>query len=186
MGTVPQLNRQSLGGGRRELWIAFLSDMKEVHCAYCGRLLAIRSDNHRDHVFPDSLYASTDPNSKVQRLTIDCCQLCNASWSDDEVQFRNMLLVAGDNPSRERRNLWNSTAMRSFGNKDGQRRLEELFTQMKAIETSGGARHVVYPAKDVSVMRIIKKIITVQPPGRILFPRNITNLYPLPRKLTKK
>jgi hypothetical protein len=70
-----------------------------------------------------------------------------------------MLVVAGDQPTQERRELWDSTIKRSFEKDDGGRRVADLFNQMKSIETGNGERHAVYLADDKQVIRIVKKVI---------------------------
>jgi hypothetical protein len=70
-----------------------------------------------------------------------------------------MLVLAGEPLTQERRDLWESTIRRSFEKEDAKRRLEELFNQMKQIETDEGPRHAVYLAEDKQVMRIVKKIV---------------------------
>ncbi len=120
-------------------------------CAYCGKPVP-KSD--RDHVIPKCLYPSSKSKSKVQRLTVPACRMCNGSWADDEAHFRNVLVIAGkaNPPVRE---LWNTTTNRGFQKVDGKRRLSDLLAQMKQV----GSRHIVYPGHDPKVMRIVCKII---------------------------
>jgi hypothetical protein len=69
-----------------------------------------------------------------------------------------MLLVAGD-PNPPVRELWETTTLRSFEKVDGPRRLDDLFRQMSPVETSGGIRHMVYPAQDERFMRVLRKVV---------------------------
>src|ERR1041385_7779150 len=133
--------------------------MYEKRCAYCGVIITKRSDNHVDHVFPKCLYSSADPNSKIQRLTVNFCKVCNTSWQDDEVHFRNMLVLVGDPVTKERRDIWKLAINRSFDKEDGFRRLNDMFNTMKPVEIEGKQRHKVYLAEDDRVMRVVRKII---------------------------
>jgi hypothetical protein len=129
--------------------------MDEKNCAYCGVSVTSRE---RDHVFPKCLYPSSRSDSKVQRLTVPVCSPCNASWSDDEAHFRDMLLVSGE-PNEAVRELWQTKAHRSFGKIDGHRRISDLLEQMQSVETELGEQWAVYPGKDERVMRVVRKVI---------------------------
>lgn len=128
--------------------------MKNI-CAYCGIPVA-RGD--REHVIPKCLYPTSKATSKVQRLTVPACNPCNNGWSDDEAHFRNVMLLAGE-ANDAVHELWNTTAARSFQKVDGNRRVLDLFKQMKPIQTPEGQRFMIYPAKDERVMRVIRKIV---------------------------
>jgi hypothetical protein len=123
-------------------------------CSYCGKRPATDSE----HVFPRNLYPASKSGSRVQRLTIPSCNECNSGWSDDEVQFRNVLALAGE-PNESRRELWETTIRRSFKEKDGIRRVHDLIEILHPVEIDGNDRHMVYPGKDDRVLRIVKKII---------------------------
>jgi len=125
-------------------------------CAYCG----LPSDKRdKEHVFPKNLYPPSKAGSKIQRLTIPACNKCNNSWANDEVHFRNVLVVAGDPTTPVRIELWNTTVDRSFSQVDGFKRLKDLAEQMKPVNVSGQDRHMVYPGNDARVVRIIRKIV---------------------------
>ena len=96
---------------------------------------------------------------QVQRLTIPACNKCNNSWSDDEVHFRNMLVIAGDPPSPTREELWKTTINRSFDLIDGFKRMNDLLSQMKSVTHENREDHMVFPAEDPRVIRVCKKII---------------------------
>lgn len=123
-------------------------------CSYCGERPA--TDN--EHVFPRNLYPASKSGSKVQRLTIPSCNVCNKCWSDDEVHFRNVLAAAGE-PSEARRELWETTICRSFKKEDGIRRVRDLAKIFHPVKNEGNDRQMVYPGQDERVLRIIKKII---------------------------
>lgn len=129
--------------------------MKGHSCAYCGKHVP-RAE--REHVVPRGLYPASKKDSRVQRLTVPACRRCNSRWADDEVHFRNVLLVSGK-PNRPVQELWETTTRRSFQKVDGRRRLLDLYAQMIPIEAPEGTRHMVYPARDERVMRIIRKIV---------------------------
>ena len=122
-------------------------------CAYCGAV-----PSTKDHVVPRALYPSAKATSRVQRITVPACLQCNQSWQDDEVHFRNMLLVAGESngPVLE---LWEGEVRRSFGYEDGRRRLRDLVAQMVEVQTDAGPRDVVFPGRDERVMRVVRKVI---------------------------
>lgn len=128
--------------------------MKEKPCAYCGKSF-MKLD--KEHVFPKCLYPLSKNDSRVQRLTIPACNDCNNSWSDDEVHFRNMLNLAGE-PNPARQELW-PNILSSFYEIDGQRRVNDLFAQMKTVNTTDGERYMVFPGKDERVLRVVRKII---------------------------
>ena len=129
--------------------------MAKRACAYCGSEVGGRE---RDHVIPSSLYPATKSTSRVQRLTVPCCRACNAGWCDDEPQFRNLLAVAGD-PNSVVSDLWDSTIWRGFHEKDGHRRVSDLWGQLFAVQTKAGERHAVNPVSDPRFTRILRKIV---------------------------
>jgi hypothetical protein len=116
-------------------------------CSYCG-----------EHVFPRSLYPLSRSGSRVRRLTIPSCNECNRGWSDDEVHFRDVLVLAGE-PNEARRELWETTIRRSFKEKDGMRRVRDLVEILHPIEIDGNNRQMVYPGQDDRVLRIVRKIL---------------------------
>ncbi len=121
-------------------------------CAYCGD-----KATDREHVFPRCLYPNSKSQSKVQRLTVPACSDCNNSWSDDEAHFRNIMILAGESNSVVYE-LWDNT-LRSFDKIDGHKRLSDIFEAMKPVDIDGIKQHMVYPAKDEKVVRVMKKII---------------------------
>jgi hypothetical protein len=123
-------------------------------CSYCG----IRPAVDHEHVIPKCLYPASKATSKVKRLTVPACKTCNNSWSDDEAHFRNVMLLAGE-PNYAVNELWATTAARSFQHVDGRRRVIDLVEMMKPIQTPEGEQHMIFPAKDERVMRVIRKVI---------------------------
>ncbi len=113
----------------------------------------------KEHVFPKNLYPESKAKSKIQRLTLPACRKCNDSWANDEAHFRNILVVAGDPITPEKKELWDTTVDRSFSQIDGFKRIEDLLQQMKPIAVDGQNRHMVFPGNDERVIRVIKKII---------------------------
>lgn len=124
-------------------------------CAYCG---AKAEKLEREHAIPRCLYPKSKANSRVQRITVPSCGRCNRGWSDDEAHFRNVLLVAGA-PNAAVQELWETTARRSFTQRDGKRRLLDLADQMIPAQVDGQDRWMIYPARDERVMRVLKKVI---------------------------
>lgn len=129
--------------------------MKEIPCAYCGKPVA-KCD--REHVFPKCLYPPSKGKSKVQRLTIPACRDCNKGWADDEAHFRNVLLLAGK-PNAARRELWETTALRSFDEVDGLKRMQDLIARMKPVKVADSEGHMIFPGQDERVMHVVRKII---------------------------
>jgi hypothetical protein len=129
--------------------------MKEKCCAYCG---ATDTKLEREHVIPRSLYPPSKANSKVQRLTVPACARCNRGWSDDEAHFRNILSVAGE-PNHVVRELWDGSVNRSFGKKDGRRRVTDIWAQMRQVKVGNAERFAVFPATDWRFMRVLRKIV---------------------------
>lgn len=124
-------------------------------CAYCGVSVS-RAD--REHVVPKCLYPTSKSNSKVQRLTVPACNACNNGWSDDEAHFRNVMLLSGK-PNDAVHELWKTTTTRSFNQVDGKRRVLDLFDQLIPVQAPEGHRHLIFPAKDKRVLRVVRKVI---------------------------
>src|SRR5574341_831685 len=123
-------------------------------CSYCGDRIA----TDKEHVFPKNLYPESKATSRVQRLTIASCNVCNNGWSEDEAHFRNILALAGE-PNDSRRELWETTIHRSFWKTDGPRRIQDLVNSMRPAEVDGQPRHKVYPGEDRRVVRVVKKVV---------------------------
>lgn len=128
--------------------------MSQRLCAYCGE----RAATDKEHVFPKSLYPPSKARSRVQRLTIPSCNVCNNGWADDEAHFRNILALAGE-PNDTRRELWETPVQRSLQQVDGPRRIQDIVDAWRLVEIDGKSRHMVYPGDDVRVTRVVKKII---------------------------
>lgn len=126
----------------------------ERRCAYCGSMHAPTDD----HVVPSALYPPSKAMSRVQRITVDACLQCNKQWSNDEVHFRNMLLLSGE-PTPTVRELWEGKTRRSFTYVDGRKRIRDLVAQLVPVQTPQGEGHKVYPGRDQRVMRIVRKIV---------------------------
>jgi hypothetical protein len=124
-------------------------------CAYCGKTCA---RYEKEHVFPRCLYPPSKTRSKTQRLTVPACNECNNSWADDEAHFRNMLVLAGEQPNTARQELWQK-AQRSFDQVDGARRIGDIIARMKRIDTPEGPGHLVFPGRDERVLRVVRKVI---------------------------
>jgi hypothetical protein len=125
------------------------------HCAYCG---ATNVKLEREHVIPRSLYPPSKADSKVQRLTVPACAICNRGWSDDEPHFRNILAVAGESNQVER-DLWDTSINRSFDKEDGRRRVADLWELMHPVNVGSVERYAVYPATDPRFLRVLRKIV---------------------------
>ena len=129
------------------------SSKRRQRCAYCGH-----GASTTDHVIPRALYPPSRTASKVQRITVAACAACNEGWADDEPHFRNVLLVSG-NPNPAVRELWEGKTLRSFTQVDGPKRVHDLATQIVPVKTPDGERHMIYPAKDERVLRIVRKVV---------------------------
>lgn len=128
--------------------------MSRKKCAYCGDRVA----TDKEHVFPKSLYPESKATSRVQRLTIPSCNVCNNGWSDDEAHFRNILALAGE-PNDSRRELWETTVQRSFRQVDGPRRIQDIVKTWRPVEVDCKSRHMIYPGEDTRVIRVVKKVV---------------------------
>jgi hypothetical protein len=128
--------------------------LNRAMCGYCGQRVA----TDREHVFPRNLYPESKANSRVQRLTIPSCNICNNRSSDDEAHFRNILVLAGE-PNKNCQELWETTVQRSFRQPDASRRIKDIDNVLRPVEVDGQARHKVYPGEDARVVRIINKVI---------------------------
>ena len=127
--------------------------MNRKLCAYCGE----REATDKEH-FPRSLYPASKARSRVQRLTIPSCNVCNNGWADDEAHFRNILALAGE-PNDSRRELWETTVQRSFQQVDGPRRIQDIVKNWRPVEVDDKPKHMVYPGEDVRVIRVVKKVV---------------------------
>jgi hypothetical protein len=127
--------------------------MGKKPCAYCGN-----DASTNDHVVSRALYPRSKATSPTPRITVPACNLCNGGWADDEAHFRNMLLLSGD-PTPAVRELWEGKTRRSFGYADGRKRVRDLAVQLVPVTTPDGERHMIYPAKDERVLRIVRKIV---------------------------
>jgi hypothetical protein len=123
-------------------------------CAYCGSEAATTVD----HVVPRSLYPASKSASRIQRITVPACKSCNNGWSDDEAHFRSVILLCGEkNPVVHE--LWEGKTRRALAEADGRKRALDLAIQLVPIKTPDGDRHMIYPAKDERVTRVVRKIV---------------------------
>jgi hypothetical protein len=70
-----------------------------------------------------------------------------------------MLVIAGDPPTPERNELWNTTMKRSLDLGDGIRRIRDLQLQIMPVLVTGESRYIVFPGNDPRVTRVIRKIV---------------------------
>ena len=129
--------------------------MREYHCSYCGKKV---NKIQREHVIPSCLYPSSQRLSRVQRITIPACNECNNGWSDDEAHFRNILVLAGEQPNWAREKLWEKI-LRSFDEVDGLKRKRDVISCIKSIESNKGNIDMVFPGEQERIKRVVKKII---------------------------
>jgi hypothetical protein len=122
-------------------------------CAYCGKT---KTPRHRGHIIPSCLYPSTTP-SNIQRPTVPECEECKALWTDEETQFRNLIIIAGES-NQEVLETWVSV-QRSFEKPSGARWLSDVYNAMVPVDTESGPRHMVFPHKDPSVNLVLRKIV---------------------------
>jgi hypothetical protein len=123
-------------------------------CSYCGERVA----TDKEHVFPKNLYPDSKAQSRVQRMRIPSCNICNNGWSDDEAHFRNILGLP-EKPNKSQRELWDTTILRSFTKLDGARRIRDLVNSIRSVDVDGQPRHKVYPREDARVVRVVKKVV---------------------------
>jgi hypothetical protein len=57
------------------------------------------------------------------------------------------------------RELWEGKIHRSFGYADGRKRVHDLAVQLVPVQTPEGERHLIYPAADERVLRIVRKVV---------------------------
>lgn len=91
-------------------------------------------------------------------MTVPACRSCNSSWADDEAHFRNILIISGESNAAVHE-LWQTSVRRSIEQIDGHRRLSNIVSQMVPVEAAGEQRWMVYPARDESVLRVLKKVV---------------------------
>jgi hypothetical protein len=122
-------------------------------CAYCG----VNPATTADHAVSRLLFPKR-ASSRYPRITVPACGDCNSGWSDDEPHFRNVLLLAGA-PTTAVQELWDGKARRGFCQVDGRRRAQDIAALLEPVTTAAGQRHMIYPAKDDRVLRIIRKTV---------------------------
>jgi hypothetical protein len=128
--------------------------MRKKPCAYCigGTAATV------DHVVPRALYPAPKSPSRIQRITVPACESCNNGWADDEAHFRSVMLLCGE-PNPVVYELWEGKTRRALAEPDGRRRAFDLAVQLVPVKTPDGDRHMIYPAKDERVTRVIRKIV---------------------------
>jgi hypothetical protein len=89
---------------------------------------------------------------------VPACVPCNSGWADDEPHFRNVILLAGV-PTLAVRELWEGKTRRSLKQPDGRRRALEIAKLLVPVTTNDGDRHMIYPAQDERVLRIVRKTV---------------------------
>jgi hypothetical protein len=124
-------------------------------CVYCG---IVGVPLERGHIIPKCLYPKSRKSSGIQLPTLNECSSCNRGLSDDEAHFRSVLVLAGEtnDPVHE---LWATKVARSFAAKDGSRRTRDLHKLLVPVTVDGEKRHMIYPARDQRVIRVVKKIV---------------------------
>lgn len=130
----------------------YTTSVPQELCAYCPK-----PPTTRDHVFPRNLYPLGE-RSSCQLLTVPSCGECNGGYSDDEVAFRNVLIMAGDPPPPPRLELHAGTFQRSLRRGDGLLRLEELRAVMRPVVVQGQPRHMIFPCESPAFVRVMKKV----------------------------
>ncbi len=123
-------------------------------CAYCGAPNAATVD----HVIPRLLYPRSRPPGRVRRITVPACEGCNNGLGDDEVQFRNVVALAGEATPTVHL-LWSEKIRPSFDKTDKARRIRDLTAQMIRVDTPDGPRHAIFPADNPAVLRVARKIV---------------------------
>ena len=139
---------------------AMPDNKQEMHrrnavCTYCG-ITGVPLE--RGHVVPKSLYPDSRKTSRLQLITVPECATCNRGWSDDEAHFRTVLLLAGE-PNAPAKELWATKATPSFSQKDGRRRVLDIYERLVPVQVENIDRHMIYPGEDERVIRVIKKIV---------------------------
>lgn len=122
-------------------------------CAYCGESVTAR---HKGHVVSNCLYPSSTP-TEVQRPTVPECENCRALWTEPETQFRNILVIAGEQ-NRATEETW-ETIQRSFTKPSGKKWVDDIYESMSPVATKSGQRYMVYPHKDLRVNLVLRKIV---------------------------
>jgi hypothetical protein len=91
-------------------------------------------------------------------ITIPGCSGCNRGFSDDEAHFHSVLLLAGKSNDLVA-DMWHGKAARRFAEIDGQRRLKDVIKLMKDVVVDGSDRSLIYPASDLRIIRVVKKMV---------------------------
>lgn len=134
--------------------VGMKASKRDRRCAYCGGNDACTLD----HVVSRALYPTSKATSATPRITVPACRPCNGGWADDEAHFRNVLLLSGD-PTPAVRELWEGKIRRSFAYADGVKRARDLAVQLVPVTTPEGGRHMIFPARDERVLRIVRKTV---------------------------
>lgn len=128
-------------------------------CVYCGAVFPSGKAKTKDHVPPKGLYAKeVKLRQGFQQVTVPSCVRCNNVTSEDEVKFRNVLLMAGPTPN-EARTLNFKTLLRSFEHTDGGAQWEHMMRAIKREVVDGTGQSKIYPAHHPQVLAVVRKIV---------------------------
>ncbi len=128
---------------------------KRQACAYCGSTAVERT---KGHVFAKAMQP-TNKDPRIQWPVVPECLTCKAIWEDAENQFRNIVVMASKEGNPAAREQWREKITSSFTKPSGRRWFNDLYAQLEEVQIDGRPRHVVYPAKDPSVMLVVRKIV---------------------------
>lgn len=88
---------------------------------------------------------------------MEACAACNNGTSDDDVHFRNVLMLSGK-PNAAVMELWQGPVRRSLAQVDGRRRALDVFNLLKALPDLPDDQYMIYPAEDERILGSIRKI----------------------------
>ena len=101
-------------------------------CTFCG---IVGVPLERGHVVPRAFTAFRRFRRQLITPTAVPSLLEFRGWSDDEVHFRTVLLLAGE-PNDSVKELWTTKAAPSFSHKDGQRRVLDVYERLVPVQVA--------------------------------------------------
>lgn len=131
-----------------------MSSKRKQRCALCGEYRLVT----KDHIPPRGLYPTFREANNARRITVRSCAECNNGSADDDVHFRNVVLLAGE-ASPTVLELWEGPVRRSLDQVDGHRRALDIFSIMKPAPDVPGDRYRIFPADDPRILKTVRKIV---------------------------
>lgn len=106
---------------------------KKGMCAYCGKYGPLT----RDHIPPISFFPKPRPSNLI---TVPCCEVCRAGWSDDDEYFRTAVVSSAEVSEHKHARKVNESVLRALRkpSKQGFAKLIRDSLQLIEVTTDSG------------------------------------------------